>query len=79
MPVSTRASLDGGVAAEITYREWLGAQSAQRQDEILGAQRARLLREVCLSDERLWDNQGHYRTLDKLTARNAQFFERAGL
>lgn len=42
---STHASLDGAVPAEITYREWLGAQSTQRQDEILGSQRGRLLRE----------------------------------
>lgn len=73
---STRASLDGGVPAEITYREWLGAQSAQRQDEILGAQRGRLLREGRLPVERLWDNQGHYLTLGQLAARHAQYFER---
>jgi hypothetical protein len=41
---STRASMDGQVPEETTYAEWLGKQSASRQDEILGPTRGALLR-----------------------------------
>ncbi len=43
-PAGTRASMDGQVAADQTWSRWIKRQSAARQDEALGPERARLLR-----------------------------------
>lgn len=76
---STRASMDGQVAAKTTYADWLQRQSAARQDEILGPKRGALLRKGGLELPDLYDHRGRYLTLDELRARDAAAFERAGL
>lgn len=43
-PASTRASLDGQVPEKLSYSQWLRKQSASRQNEALGLERAKLFR-----------------------------------
>lgn len=43
-PEGTRASMDGAVPASTTYYDWLTRQSAERQDQVLGPARGRMLR-----------------------------------
>lgn len=76
---STRASMDGQVPAETTYADWLGRQSAARQDEILGPTRGALFRKGGLSLDGFYNNKGAYLTLDELRQRNAVAFQRAGV
>lgn len=76
---STRASMDGQVAADLTYGEWLQRQSAGRQDQILGPTRARLMRDGELPFDKLFTKTGAYLTLDQLRARDSATFKRAGL
>lgn len=68
MPAGTRASMDGQVPADTTYAEWLGRQSAARQDEILGAKRGALLRQG-VPMERFYNDRGQWLTLDQLYQR----------
>jgi SPP1 gp7 family putative phage head morphogenesis protein len=76
---ATRASMDGQVPADLTYSEWLGRQSAARQDEILGPERGRLIRQGGLSPDQLYSPRGDFLTLDQLRERDASAFRRAGL
>lgn len=66
---STRASMDGQIPAETSYGEWLQRQSAARQDEVLGPERAKLLREGRLTLEQMYDQKGRYLTLEALRAK----------
>lgn len=69
MPPGTRASMDGQVPADMTYGQWLAKQSAARQDEILGPERARLLREGKTTFDKFTDDRGKWLTLDQLRKR----------
>lgn len=69
LPASARASMDGQVPAELTYRQWLARQSAQRQDEILGPERGKLLRAGKVTVEQFTDDKGNWLTLDQLRAK----------
>jgi hypothetical protein len=62
----TRASMDGQVPADLTYPQWLARQSAARQDEILGAERGKLLRAGRVSFDRFYDDKGRWLTLAQL-------------
>lgn len=75
----TRASMDGQVAEETTYAQWLEKQSAARQDQVLGASRGKLLREGGLSVEKFSNNRGRWLSLDELRASDAAAFRKAGL
>jgi hypothetical protein len=75
----TRASMDGQVPAETTYADWIKSQSAERQDDILGPARGKLLREGGLTLDRFADDRGKWISLDALRQRNAEAFRRAGL
>lgn len=79
MKNGTRASLDGQIAKETTYGEWLAKQSATRQEQVLGASRAKLMRDGKLPMAEMYDQRGKYLTLDQLRERNAAAFTRAGL
>lgn len=79
LPPGTRASMDGQVAADLTFRDWLKRQSAERQDDILGPTRGRLMRSGKLDFPEFYDAQGRWLTLDQLRERNAAAFRRAGL
>ncbi|MHB1123712.1 MAG: hypothetical protein ACYC0T_13450 [Ramlibacter sp.] len=76
---STRASLDGQTPAGTTYQQWLERQSAERQDDILGPTRGRLLRQGKLAASDMWDGKGNYLTLAQMARRHRAAFERAGL
>lgn len=75
----TRASLDGQVASNKSYATWLSQQSAARQDEVLGVQRGKLMRQGGLSLEQMYDQRGRYLTLEELRQRDAKAFRKAGL
>jgi len=72
----TRASMDGQVPAETTYSQWLLRQSAARQDQVLGVERGRLLREGGLKVPDFYDARGNWLTLDQLRERDAESFAR---
>ena len=75
----TRASMDGQVPADTSYGAWLKAQSAERQNEVLGKTRAKLLRDGGLTVDRFANNKGQWLTLDELRTRDAAAFTKAGL
>lgn len=76
---STRASMDGQVAAETSYGQWLKRQSAARQDEILGPTRGRLLRQGGLTVEKFANDKGAWLDLAALRQRHTDAFRKAGL
>lgn len=69
MPASTRASMDGQVPADLKYGDWLARQPAGRQDEILGPERAKLLRAGKVRYEQFHDDRGRFLTLEQLLAK----------
>lgn len=71
--------LTGTVPARTTYQEWLGRQSADFQDEVLGPTRGKLFREGGLALDRFVNRAGDELNLDELRARNSAAFERAGI
>lgn len=78
-PEGTRASMDGQVPGKTTYAQWLGKQSAARQDEVLGKTRGALFRRGGLRLEQFATEQGRWLTLAELRGRNVAAFERAGV
>lgn len=79
IPASTRASMDGQVPSDMTYQQWLGKQSVERQNEVLGVTKAKLFRDGGLQLDRFVNNRGHVYTLDELRVRDAAAFAKAGL
>lgn len=76
---STRASMDGQVAAEQTYGQWLSRQSRARQEEVLGPTRVKLIREGKLPMDALYSPRGDFLTLDQLREKASASFAKAGL
>lgn len=66
---ATRASMDGQVPQLTTYAEWLSLQSAARQDEILGPERGKLMRQGKLNLNDFYNDKGKFLTLDELRER----------
>lgn len=64
-----RASMDGEVAATVTYPEWLRGQPREVQDDVLGRTRADLFRSGRISIERFVDSQGRRLSLKALRRR----------
>jgi SPP1 gp7 family putative phage head morphogenesis protein len=79
LPLSTRASIDGQVPADMTYQQWIKRQPAGRQNEILGNTKGKLFRDGGLEVDRFVDRSGHVFTLAELRIRDAAAFKRAGL
>ena len=71
--------MDGQVAGDITYGQWLKSKPAAFQDEVLGAERGKLFRSGGLTVDRFTDSKGKVYTLDELRKRDADAFEKAGL
>lgn len=69
VPTGTRASMDGQVPAKTSYLEWLQSQSKERQEQVLGVERARLLREGLIEPEKFFTRDGHVLTLKDLKAK----------
>lgn len=79
LSVGTRASMNGQVAADLSYADWLKDQPASVQDDVLGVLRGRLYRKGRLSIDRFINNKGLLIDLDTLRAREAEAFKLAGL
>jgi hypothetical protein len=79
VPPSERASMDGQVPADTTFGEWLKKQSAERQDQVLGPTRGKLMREGGLTIDKFATEKGDWLTLDQLRERDARAFVRAGI
>ena len=71
--------MDGQVAADMSYADWIKKQPASRQDQILGADRGKLLRDGGLTLDKFYNDKGVYLTLDELRRRDAAAFKRAGV
>ncbi len=78
-PEGTRASMNGQVAASTTYQDWLRAQPAGFQDEVLGKAKGALFRRGGLSLDKFVDRSGAELNLDALRARHAEAFDEAGI
>lgn len=74
LPPATRASMDGQVPDTETYGSWLGRQSADIQNDVLGPTRAELFREGGLTLDRFVDDAGNTLTIDQLRQREADAF-----
>ncbi len=66
IPETTRASMDGQVAAETTFESWLEKQSEDRQDKVLGEGKASLWRDGKISFRDLLDQNGRPLTTEQL-------------
>lgn len=66
---STRASMDGQVPAETTYGAWLQRQSVARQNDILGPNRAELMRSGKAKFDQFFDSKGQFLSLAELRGR----------
>ena len=64
-----RASVDGQVPAELSYKDWLLKQSAARQNQVLGVERAKLLRSGDITFDQLYSARGVPLTLEQLRAK----------
>lgn len=72
LPDATRASMDGQVAAEQSFEDWLRKQSKERQDAVLGAEKARLWRAGKISFRDLLDQGGRPLTVEELRQKAAR-------
>jgi hypothetical protein len=78
-PPGSRASMDGQVAKDTTYNQWLQKQPAARQDEVLGPTRGKLLRDGKLPADAMYARNGDYLTLEELRGKHSEAFRKAGL
>lgn len=74
MTPSQRASMDGQVPADMSYGDWLKRQSAGRQDQILGPERGRLMRQGGLQLPDFYSDRGEWLTLEQLRERERAAF-----
>jgi SPP1 gp7 family putative phage head morphogenesis protein len=74
-----RSSMDGPVSSKVTFADWIEKQTAERQREVLGASRARLMREGHYKLPQMYDNRGRLLTLEQLRSRDEQTFKELGL
>lgn len=65
-PPGVRASMDGEVPADMTYAEWFGRQSAERQDQIVGPTRGRAFRAGNVTFASFTNDRGRWLTLQQL-------------
>lgn len=79
LPEGTRASMDGQVPKSTNYGDWIKGQSAERQDEVLGPARGKLLRDGGLELGAFYNDRGKFLTLEQLRERDAKAFSKAGL
>lgn len=75
----TRASMDGQIASDISFSDWLRGKGTAVQDEILGKTRADLFRANKIEVDRFTDNKGKVLSLEQLAKKDAELFRRAGL
>lgn len=75
----TRATLDGQIAAETTFTDFLKSKPAAFQDEILGRTRGKLFRANEIAVDKFTNNKGIVYSLDDLRKRDAGLFKKAGI
>lgn len=63
-----RASMDGLVAGKSNFEDWIGRQGQARQEQVFGAERARMFREGRVSFRDLFRTNGEYKSLAELRA-----------
>ena len=71
--------LTGQVPASVNYQEWLGRQSVEFQEDVLGKTKAKLYRDGNLKLDKFVNRAGDELTLSELAQREAQAFRSAGL
>lgn len=71
IPETTRASMDGQVAASQSFETWLKKQSVARQDNVLGTGKADLWRRGKITFRDLLDQNGRPLTTEQLRAKYA--------
>lgn len=71
--------LTGQVPAKTSYGEWLGKQSTEFQNDVLGVTKAKLFREGGLPLKRFVDRRGGELNLRQLAKNEASAFRAAGL
>jgi SPP1 gp7 family putative phage head morphogenesis protein len=71
--------LTGTIDAKVTYQDWLGRQSIQFQNDVLGTTRARLFRKGDVTLDRFVNRQGDQIPLSNLAVLNKKAFTDAGL
>ena len=69
--ISCFISMDGQVAAETTFEDWLKKQSKGRQDTVLGDGKAALWRDGKINFRDLLDQNGRPLTTEQLRAKYA--------
>lgn len=69
-PASTRASMDGQVAGDMSFGDWLLKQSPERQDEALGPVRGQMLRDGKMQLPDFYDGKGQPLSLEELRAKS---------
>ena len=79
IPAETRASMNGQVAADITYNKWLRKQPLGVQEMALGKTRAQLFRNGGLSVDQFTNRNRATITLDELKKLESDAFEKAHL
>lgn len=75
--VGTQASMDGQVAADLNYSDWLRAKPAEFQDGVLGPERGKLFRDRKMNIDRFTDRTGKAYTLEQLRQKDADLFASA--
>lgn len=71
IPDTTRASMDGQVAHDLTFEQWLKKQSVARQNTVLGEGKADLWRRGKITFRDLLDQSGRPLTTEQLRAKAA--------
>lgn len=69
VPASTRASMDGQVAADLTFADWLAGKPPEFADEMLGKGRAALWRDGKITLQDLLNAEGTPLTLAQLRSK----------
>lgn len=72
VPETTRASMDGQVPATMNFAEWFKKQTPERQDAVLGKEKAALYRAGKISLRDLLDQSGRPLTTEELRAKAAR-------
>jgi hypothetical protein len=69
---TTRASMDGAVDANLTYKTWLQQQSLERQTEVLGKKQALEFRKTGELPDKFENDKSRTLTIKQLKARDAK-------
>lgn len=79
LPKATRSSMDGQVAADISFSDWLRGKPRDFIEDYLGPTRAKLFIEGRLTVDKFVDRRGNELTLDQIRQREREAWKRAGL